>query len=104
MSDDRVRLHVEASVVLVSSSHVFYKFCTEVYSSNIFRFFRSMSSLLKCHFKYIYEKYIQPISEKYINHLIKSILSYFKFKRSILIAHFFFVRLAWILEIWSKLL
>ncbi len=30
MSDDRVRLHVEASVVLVSSSLVFlWKFCTE---------------------------------------------------------------------------
>ncbi len=34
-------------------------------------FFLSMSSILKCHFKYISEKYIKPISEKYIESRLK---------------------------------
>ncbi len=77
MSDDHIRLLVETSVVLVSSSLVlFCKFCTvdvykrlyritmktfreHKYSSNILRLFLSMSSILKCHFKYMSEKYIK---------------------------------------------
>ncbi len=87
-----VRLYVEASVVLVSSSLVFFgKFFTEnicnsapyhitmktqilgaQYSANIFRLFVSMSSFLKCNFKYTSEKYIKPISEKYIKSRLKT--------------------------------
>ncbi len=76
---------MEAFVVSVSSSLVFFgEFCTEdVYlrplpynnentdsrSTSIaqidFRLFLSIS-ILKCHFKYIFEKYIKPNSETYI--------------------------------------
>ncbi len=77
MSDDHVRLLVETSVVLFSSSLVlFSQSCTvdvykrlyritkktfreHKYSSNILRLFLSMSSILKYHFKRISEKYIK---------------------------------------------
>ncbi len=73
MTDDGVRLHVEASVVSVSSSIVFFgnsvkKMCKilgaqvhkilKIYKY-IWTFSKYKSSIVKCHFKYISEKYIQ---------------------------------------------
>ncbi len=72
MSNDHVRLHVEASVVVFfgGGGNSVQKMCTTApyritmnsehnYSSNIFRLFRSMSSILECYFKNISEKYIK---------------------------------------------
>ncbi len=64
MSDDSIRLHVEACC--------FGFFFTSVFlEHNISQIYLDLrpkykSSILKCHFKYISEKYIKPISEKYI--------------------------------------
>ncbi len=41
-----------------------------------------MSSILKCHFKYISEKYIMPISEKYIKIRLKVYFPIFSLKGS----------------------
>ncbi len=60
MSDDRVRLHMEASVVSVSSS-LFYsvqKMCTSA-SYRITMTTLSLLSILNCHCKYFSEKYIK---------------------------------------------
>ncbi len=98
---------MEAAVVSVSSSLVFFvnsvqKMCTSApyhitmttrilgaqYSSNIFRLYLNISiSILKCHLKYISEKYIKPISEKYIKSKLKVYFTIFLFKRSLLITN-----------------
>ncbi len=51
-------------------------------SSNIYRLFsKYKSSILKCNFKYISEKYIKHISEKYIKSRLKVYFPLFSFKK-----------------------
>ncbi len=56
-------------------------FSQVTYISNIFRLFPNYkSSILKCNFKYMSEKYINPISEKYIKSRLKEYFPIFSLK------------------------
>ncbi len=43
----------------------------QIYFKNISSFSKYNSSILKCNFKYISEKYIKPVSDKYIKSKLK---------------------------------
>ncbi len=88
MSDDRARLHVEASVfrflLHLCFLEILYRRCVLPYNNKnmdsrstsiaqiFFRLFLSISQVyLNVILKYISEKYIKPISEKYMKSRLK---------------------------------